>query len=289
MKLPDAAHLAQPWRIHALTPDFRLEDVWALPRRAPRRLPPPGGADRRRRPVGGRLRVVRALFAIRWKLGELFGWDDPDELGALPRCATACRRTCSKAAGPEFRALPFSPLYLHRRRVGGRDRQPHDARRDAPRLGARRRGRLPWPDGRAGQAQRAPRRGVHGRDPAVPAPARVPADAARARAPVGADDRAHLARDCPHRGRRRVRPLHQRHRLRRVRAHARQPRRLDAAPRRGRRDRVHHALDVGLARGDQGVRGRGHRGRGALPRGREVPDRRLTIVHYDVADEVKPG
>jgi len=31
MRLPAGAHTARPWRIHALTPDFRLEDVWALP------------------------------------------------------------------------------------------------------------------------------------------------------------------------------------------------------------------------------------------------------------------
>ena len=37
MRLPNAAHTSRPWRIHALTPDFRLEDVWALPT--------PGGPD----------------------------------------------------------------------------------------------------------------------------------------------------------------------------------------------------------------------------------------------------
>jgi hypothetical protein len=31
MRLPNAAHTSRPWRIHELTPDFRLEDVWALP------------------------------------------------------------------------------------------------------------------------------------------------------------------------------------------------------------------------------------------------------------------
>ena len=29
--LPDTAHTSRPWRIHELTRDFRLEDVWALP------------------------------------------------------------------------------------------------------------------------------------------------------------------------------------------------------------------------------------------------------------------
>ena len=37
MRLPDTAHTSLPWRIHELTRDFRLEDVWALPT--------PGGPD----------------------------------------------------------------------------------------------------------------------------------------------------------------------------------------------------------------------------------------------------
>jgi hypothetical protein len=31
MRLPNTAHTSQPWRIHELTRDFRLEDVWDLP------------------------------------------------------------------------------------------------------------------------------------------------------------------------------------------------------------------------------------------------------------------
>lgn len=37
MKLPNGAHTDRPWRIHEITPDFRLYDVWALPT--------PGGPD----------------------------------------------------------------------------------------------------------------------------------------------------------------------------------------------------------------------------------------------------
>ena len=29
-RLPDSAHTSHPWRIHELTRDFRLEDVWSL-------------------------------------------------------------------------------------------------------------------------------------------------------------------------------------------------------------------------------------------------------------------
>src|SRR6478736_4307217 len=79
MKLPNSDHFSRPWRIHELTGDFRLEDVWALPT--------PGGPDDFPRlvelfasgdPSRGASRLVRALFAIRWKVGELLGWDDPD-------------------------------------------------------------------------------------------------------------------------------------------------------------------------------------------------------------------
>ena len=167
MKLPDASHLAQPWRIHALTPDFRLEDVWALPAAGaagdfPRLVKLIAAGD----PSEGGSAIARALFAIRWKLGALFGWDDPDD--AVPTLRE--RVPAGLEGGPEFRALPFSSLYLTDDEWAGEiaNRTMHGVMHlgwvpDGD-------GRLPWPDGRAGQAQRAPRRGVHGRDPAVPAP-----------------------------------------------------------------------------------------------------------------------
>ena len=81
MRISPDEHTSRPWRIHEFTPDFRLEDVWALP------TPGAGPADFRRfvREVLAHdferegPPVVRALFAIRWKLGELFGWDDQRE------------------------------------------------------------------------------------------------------------------------------------------------------------------------------------------------------------------
>src|SRR5947199_9363949 len=77
MKLPNTAHTSRPWRIHELTRDFRVEDVWALPT--------PGGPDDFPRlvrqatamdPSRSSSRAARTLFALRWKLGELLGWDD---------------------------------------------------------------------------------------------------------------------------------------------------------------------------------------------------------------------
>ncbi|MEU4393133.1 DUF2867 domain-containing protein [Kribbella sp. NPDC023855] len=115
MKLPRSSHTDKPWRIHELTPDFTVEDVWALPT--------PGGPDDFPRllenfgsgnfPEGAPL-IVRVLWEARWKLGRLFGWDDengglgtrvpmlldrlPDDLRAAPR-------------GPDLGDLPFSSLY----------------------------------------------------------------------------------------------------------------------------------------------------------------------------------
>ncbi len=115
MKLPAAAHSAQPWRIHEIVPDFRLEDVWALPT--------PGGPDDFRRLVEGALaldpthsssRLVRALFAVRERLGALVGWDNPTT-GVGSRVPTLRERLPAdlrEAPRPDFVSLPFSSLYL---------------------------------------------------------------------------------------------------------------------------------------------------------------------------------
>src|SRR6202051_2022903 len=79
MRLPGLEHTSRPWRIHELTRDFRLEDVWVLPA--------PGGPDAFRSavqrmgafdPSHSPSRAARPLFAIRWKIGELLGWDRAD-------------------------------------------------------------------------------------------------------------------------------------------------------------------------------------------------------------------
>jgi hypothetical protein len=114
-RLPDTAHTSRPWRIHEIAPDFRLEDVWALPT--------PGGPDDFPRLVGlatsldpgqGSSRVNRALFALRWKLGELLGWDDTDS-GLSSRVPTLRDRLPAdlrETPHPGFESLPFSPLFL---------------------------------------------------------------------------------------------------------------------------------------------------------------------------------
>jgi hypothetical protein len=59
--------------------------------------------------------AVRALFAIRWKVGELLGWDVA-ETGLGGRVPTLRERLPADLrdapAGPGFDTLPFRPLYL---------------------------------------------------------------------------------------------------------------------------------------------------------------------------------
>ena len=116
MSLPDSAHTSRPWRVHEIAHDFELEDVWALPTPGgpgdfPRLVRQMAAFD----PARSSSVPVRALFAIRWKVGELLGWDGPDAgLGA--RVPTLRDRLPDdlrdSAAGSDFDSLPFSPLYL---------------------------------------------------------------------------------------------------------------------------------------------------------------------------------
>jgi hypothetical protein len=115
VRLPNTAHTSQPWRIHELTRDFGLEDVWALQA--------PGGMDAFPRaveliaagdPSQSASHAVRTLFAIRWKVGELLGWDGPDTgLGSrVPTLRDRLPADLLDAPGPDFDALPFTSLYL---------------------------------------------------------------------------------------------------------------------------------------------------------------------------------
>jgi len=117
MRLPTTAHTSQPWRIHEIAEDFRIEDVWALPT--------PGGPDDFRRliamatstdPERGSSAVVRTLFAIRWKLGALLGWDDEASAAGAPVATLRDRLPADLRDGPAAPelagSLPFSALYV---------------------------------------------------------------------------------------------------------------------------------------------------------------------------------
>jgi uncharacterized protein DUF2867 len=114
MRLPKEAHTSLPWRVHGIAPDFRLEDVWALPT--------PGGPDDFPRLVrqiasfkpsfSG---AARILWELRDGIGGLLGWDDP---GAGVGSGGPTLRDRLPAdlrggpSGPDFGALPAAPLYL---------------------------------------------------------------------------------------------------------------------------------------------------------------------------------
>jgi hypothetical protein len=114
--LPSTAHTSRPWRIHEITSDFRLEDVWALPTPGgkgdfPRLVEQFASTD----PSRSLPRPARALWALRWKLGDLFGWDDEED-GLGSRVATLRDRLPADLRdaprGPDSDSLPFSSLYL---------------------------------------------------------------------------------------------------------------------------------------------------------------------------------
>jgi Protein of unknown function (DUF2867) len=116
MRLPSTAHTSRPWRIHELTRDFRIEDVWALPAH--------GSRDDFRFLVEavfaqsdedeGSSRVARALWAIRWKLGEMFGWDRPESgVGRrVPSLRERLPADLRDAPGPDDVDGLFTSLYL---------------------------------------------------------------------------------------------------------------------------------------------------------------------------------
>ncbi len=113
--LPNSTHSSRPWRIHELTPDFTVEDVWALETPGDRadfpRLPSEffAGDFPRDAPA-----PVRLLWAARLRLGSLLGWDEPDD-GLGSRVPTlrdrlpAALRAASSESGYDIR--PFTLVY----------------------------------------------------------------------------------------------------------------------------------------------------------------------------------
>jgi hypothetical protein len=115
VRLPNSAHTSRPWRIHELTRDFRLEDVWALPTPGgpedlPRLVQQITASDTSTNPS----RAARALFAIRWRVGDLLGWDDAGAGHGAKRPTLRDRLPAelAEAPCPDFDRLPFSSLYL---------------------------------------------------------------------------------------------------------------------------------------------------------------------------------
>jgi Protein of unknown function (DUF2867) len=112
LKLPNSAHFSRPWRIHELTRDFRLEDVWALPT--------PGGRDDFPRLVQmltsfdearRRLTVVGLLFAIREALGRTLGWDNTADDPKRPSLRDRLPEDLRHSPSTVTPAMGFAPLY----------------------------------------------------------------------------------------------------------------------------------------------------------------------------------
>jgi ketosteroid isomerase-like protein len=116
VRLPKTAQTSRPWRINELADDFRLEDVWALPTPGthddfPRLVELIASFDTSR----SSSRAVRVLFALRWKLGELFGWDDREADHGPQRPTLRDRLPADlrdSASGADFDPAPFTTLYL---------------------------------------------------------------------------------------------------------------------------------------------------------------------------------
>ena len=111
--LSTAEHTARPWRIHQIAKDFRVLDVWALPT--------PGGTDDFPRLVrlmatfdpAETSAVVRAMFAIRWTIGRVFGLDGQETgLGTRVRSLRDRLPTDLGNTPSDFDTHLFTPLYV---------------------------------------------------------------------------------------------------------------------------------------------------------------------------------
>jgi hypothetical protein len=113
MRLPNTAHTSRSWRIHEFTPDFEVEDVWALAT--------PGGPHELPRLVSQIFSgnfpddaplLVRGLWEARWRIGALLRWDRPED-GVGARVPSLRERLPSDLrdapTGPDL--SPFTPLY----------------------------------------------------------------------------------------------------------------------------------------------------------------------------------
>ncbi|HYO01141.1 MAG TPA: DUF2867 domain-containing protein [Mycobacterium sp.] len=112
-RLTREAHTSRPWRIHQIAPDFDVLDVWALPT--------PGGPNDFPRLVDVMRSIdaersspaVHALFAVRWALGRLFGWDGSTD--GIDSRVTSLRERLPELEASSPRDVStgrFAPLYV---------------------------------------------------------------------------------------------------------------------------------------------------------------------------------
>ncbi len=112
MKVPVAAHTRHPWRIHELTTNFEVLDVWSFraPGAGPDDLATVFATVQATAAQPRRLSLTRLLFAVRWRLGQVFGWDDmpPDAQPLSTRLPADLLQPTSGTPAP---GLPFTLLY----------------------------------------------------------------------------------------------------------------------------------------------------------------------------------
>jgi len=118
MRLPNSEHESHAWRIAEIAPDFRLEDVWALPAQGgpgdfATLLEVMASLD----PAHGGSRATRVLFSVRYRIGGWLGWDDaPRRLEIPDDSETTLRARLPEdlrdtTAGLDRSSYGFQPLY----------------------------------------------------------------------------------------------------------------------------------------------------------------------------------
>jgi len=154
-------------------------DAWR-----PRRFPALGAGHRLGRPVAKFLVDRPHRVALRWRGGELLGWDskDSDVGSSVPTLRDRMPDDPRKHTGPDFDALPFTSLYLRNDEFAAEIA-------NATMHGVMHLGWVPGrADGlrghRAVEAKRSVRYGIRGGHQPIPLPDRVPSTDARDRAGV---------------------------------------------------------------------------------------------------------
>jgi len=118
MRIPNSEHEAHAWRIDEVAPDFRLEDVWAVPAQGRAEdfasfLEVMSSLD----PAKGASCATRVLFAVRYRVGGWLGWDEVRTPLAIPDASdtTLSARLPAdlrhSAGDVEVHAKDFVPLY----------------------------------------------------------------------------------------------------------------------------------------------------------------------------------
>ncbi|MFS0912634.1 DUF2867 domain-containing protein [Microbacterium sp. 179-I 3D2 NHS] len=133
MRLPNCEHTSRPWRMHAVVPDFTLEDVWALPVHGSaddfsslvELMTSGGDEDGDGEPLGFLdSAAARFLWRLRDLLGELLGIgriaetaDDAQRRPIPGDRSTSLRARLDEdlvgtAENVRFTEVPMRPLYL---------------------------------------------------------------------------------------------------------------------------------------------------------------------------------